>query len=193
MILLEYCHHPLPQIQHQDHLSYNVTSTIDVIKCIQQYIVQLKLINNPKNMMTTIILFVSIPLYIMILYSNSTSTTSVYPCILPGIISNVDSQDKYNNHSLIYPTFSGSSHNNPNSIQSSIDNKIIGPEDFNINIFVYTSGDLIKDSTVPIQKVQLKLFYFLIFEATTIVLFSINVMLFKLWLVCNRISDSIDI
>ena len=75
MILLEYCHHPLPWLQHQDHPSYNVASTIDVIKCIQQYIVQMKLIKNTKKMMTTIILFILSPLYIMILSSNSTSIT----------------------------------------------------------------------------------------------------------------------
>ena len=118
---------------------------------------------------------------------------TIYPCVVPSIDSSINSQDYYNNHSLIDYTFGVSSHNNPNSIQSSIHNKIIGPEDFNINIIVYTSVDLIKDSRVPIQKVQLKLFYFLTFEEDIIILFSINVMLLELWLVCNGIPNLIDI
>ena len=117
----------------------------------------------------------------------------IYPCVVPRIDSSINSQDYYNNHSLIESTFCVFSYNNPNSIQSSIHNNIIGPEDININIIVYTSVDLIKDPRFPIQKVQLKLFYFLTFEEDIIILFSINVMLLELWLVCNEIPDIIDI
>ena len=148
-------------------------------------------------MMTTIIIFGLIPLYITTLFFTSTSSTmkrsTIYPYVVPSIDSNINSQDYYNNHSLIDSTFGVSSHNNPNLIQSSIHNIIIGPKDINFNIVVYTIVDSIKDQSFPNQKVQLKLFYFFTFEEDIIILFSINVMLLKLWLVCNGIPNLIDI
>ena len=120
-ILLKYSHHPLPQLIHRDHPSFDVTTTVDVIKYLQQYIVWLKLIKIIKKMMT-IIIFGLILLYITILSLISTSTTMkrniFYPYFVTSIDSSINSQNPSNKHSLIVSPIGVSSHINHNPIQS---------------------------------------------------------------------------
>ena len=108
-ILLKYSHHPLPQLLHQDHPSFDVTTTVNVIKYLQQYIVWLKLIKNIKKMMTTIIIFGLILLYITSLSLTSTSTTMkrniFYPFFVPSNDSSINPQNPSNKHSLIVLLF----------------------------------------------------------------------------------------
>ena len=59
MFFLEYHHYPLSWLQHQYHPSYNISSTINIIQYILQYIVQLRLLKNIKKIMTTIFFLVS--------------------------------------------------------------------------------------------------------------------------------------
>ena len=114
MILLKYNHHPLSRLLHRDHPSLYITTVIDIIKYIQQYIVRLKLIKNIKKMMTTIIIFGLILLYITTLSLTSTSTTMkrsiFYPYVVPSIDSSINSQNPSNKHSLIDSTIDISSH-----------------------------------------------------------------------------------
>ena len=122
MILLEYCHHPLPQLLHWDHPSFNVKTTVDVLKYIQQYIAWLKLIKNIKKMMTTIIIFELILLSITTLSLTSTSTTMkrsiFYPYVIPSVGSSINSQHPFNKLSLIDSPIGVSSHINHNLIRS---------------------------------------------------------------------------
>ena len=122
MILLEYNHHSLSRLLHWNNHSFNVTTIIDVIKYILQYIVWLKLIKNIKKMMTTIMIFGLILLYITTLSLTSTSTTMkrniFYPYIVPCIDSSINSQNPFNKHSLIDSPIGVTSHFNHNPIQS---------------------------------------------------------------------------
>ena len=77
-----------------------------------------QLIKNIKKIMTTIMIFGLILLYI----TTSTSTTMkrniFYPYIIPCIDSSINSQNPFNKHSLIDPPIGVSSHFNHNPIQS---------------------------------------------------------------------------
>ena len=122
MILLEYNHHSLSRLLHWDNHPFNVTTIIDVIKYILQYIVWLKLIKNIKKMMTTIMIFGLILLYITTLSLTSSSTTMkrniFYPYIVPCIDSSINSLNLFNKHSLIDSLIGVSSQFNHNPIQS---------------------------------------------------------------------------
>ena len=104
-ILLKYSHHPLPQLLHRDHPSFDITTTVDVIKYLQQYIVWLKLIKIIKKMMTTIMLFGLILLYFTSLSLISNSTTmkrnKFYPYFVTRIDYSINSKNSSNKHSLI--------------------------------------------------------------------------------------------
>ena len=77
--------------------------------------------------------------------STTTKKRTIHSCVVPSIDSSIIIQNYFNNHSLIDTIYDVSSHTYPNSIQSTIYNNIIGTEDYNVDIIVYTSVDLFQD------------------------------------------------
>ena len=82
----------------------------------------MKLLKNIKKMMTTIMIFGLILLYITTLSLTSTSPTTkrsiFYPYVVPSIDSSINSQNPSNKHLLIDSPIGVSSHINHNPIRS---------------------------------------------------------------------------